>query len=416
MSNQERSPFDPQEPEGKTAGDKVSPPGPAAPEPPAPPPPPSRPAVELERYERVPSPDAREERPVETFVREDVLPSFSDRRPAVPPPPPAAPQEQSAPPPPRPAAPPPPGAARPVLPAPPSQSSAVPPPPPAAAQVQNAPPPPVRSEPDASQPPEEDAAVRQLAALKARNKQLKFILAGLTGLVLLIAAAAAFLYNKIASFFPSEETYQSGAMESFPENALKTDMAPPAGGPSAPSGGSTLFLIRGGGGQGEPGLPAGLPRVTPQQMAGVSAAMAKYAERPLVKEFLADMNADPQLAGILDPKKPDPAAYMKLMRNPAAMNRLLMKYAERPEFMALLMELVNDPAMKPLLSGAPAGPMPAGIMPPGPVPAGPPPARAGDGPSAPGPGPDGAEPRLDTGVISGTSAPRKVPVKPVPVP
>jgi len=411
VSNQERPSFDPQEPREKTAGDEAPPSSPAAPEPPAPPPPPSRPTVELERYERAPSPDAREERPVETFVREGVLPSFSDRRPAVPPPPPAAPQVQNAPPPPQPAAPPPPGAARPVLPAPPSPSSPVPPPPTAAAQVQNAPPPPVRLEPAAPQPPEEDAAVRQLAALRARNKLLKFVLAGLTGLVLLIAAAAAFLYNRIASFFPAAETYQSDAMESFPENAPRPGMPPSADGPSAPSGGSTLFLIRGGGGQGEPGLPAGLPRITPQQMAGVSAAMAKYAERPLVKEFLADMKADPQFAGILDPKKPDPAAYMKLLQNPAAMNSLLMKYAERPEFMPLLMELVNDPAMKPLFSGTPAGALVAA-----PVPAGPPPARAGDGPAAPEPGVEGGEPRLDTGVISGTSAPRKVSVKPVPVP
>ncbi|HOI43422.1 MAG TPA: hypothetical protein PK523_10800, partial [Elusimicrobiales bacterium] len=396
-------------------GDEVPPTGPSAPPPPEPttpePPPPPRPSVELERYERVPSPDAKEARPVETFVREGVLPSFSDRRPAVPPPPPppAAAPVQSATPPPQPAAPPPPGAARSVLPTPPSPSSSVPPPPPSPA-------PPVRSEPAAPQAPEEEAASRQLAALRARNKLLKFILAGLTGLVLLIAAAAAFLYNRIASFFPSAETYQSGAMETFPESPPEPGIAPPGNALSAPSGGSTLFLVRGEGGQGEPGLPAGLPRITPQQMAGVSAAMAKYAERPLVKEFLADMNADPQLAGILDPKKPDPAAYMKLLQNPAAMNGLLMKYAERPEFMPLLMELVNDPAMKPLFSGTPMGAIPPGPIPAGPPPSSPPPLRAGDETSAPGPGANGGEPRLDTGVISGTSAPRKVSVKPVPAP
>jgi hypothetical protein len=148
-----------------------------------------------------------------------------------------------------------------------------------------------------------------------------------------------------------------------------------------------------------------VPRISGEEAAALKAAMARYADRPLVKEFIADLRQDPVVGdSFAEGRQPDPADLMKVMGNPASVQRITMKYAGRPEFMALLLELMNDPAFKPLM-GNMNGMVPS--PPPGGRPGGPAPAP----PSGP-----GGEPRLDESAISGPAPARKVAPKTVPAP
>lgn len=423
MSNQEQPSSEPEKETQQSPTRPSYPPAdeaPAPPRPPAPPPPPAAPpgpSLEIERDGAMPPPGPDSFRPVETFEREDVLPSFSDRKPA-----PAAP-----------ASPVPPVPAPPSSPVSPASAVPAPPPPPAAPQSSrpDAPRPPAAparpqppQEPEPAQTSEapssggEETAALQLAALRSKNRMLKFILVALTGIILLIAGTVAFLYNKISSFFPSAEIYQSGAMDSFssdPAAQLKAVLGGQSPAPTQGQPGSSLFLVKGADGDSGPGGPGGLPgaaQISPEQAKAIKGALEKYADKPLVQEFFADLKKDPSYGSLFNGNKPTPAVVMRMMNNPAAMQNVIMKYASRPEFMGLMMEFLNDPDLKPVLGGArmqamqqlPAAPQPVPVMP-----------GAGEEPEETAP-PSGGEPRLDTNAISGPASTRKVAPKTVPAP
>ena len=346
----------------------------------------------------MPPPGAAAFKPVETFERENVLPSFPDRKPA-----PAAPSSPV-----------------PPAPAPPS-AAAAPPPPPAAPQ-----PPAPASGRDQAEGDAVACAKEQLELMKKRNRLLKYLLLAVMVMVLMVAAAIALLYNKIASFFPSGETYQSGIMESFSADPAAALRALPAfgrssgqaGAPPEGQGQSSLFMVKGPGGEGAgEGAVRGpipqVPQLSKEEEAAMKAAMARYAERPLVKEFIEDLRLDPAVGDAFTKgRPPTPADFMKVLGNPDSVQRITMKYAGRPEFMPLMMEFINDPAFKPVMgamnmqpASGPAAPRPG----PSPFPGGEEP-EEGESPFP------GGEPRLDTKAIRGPASTRKVAPKTVPAP
>ncbi|MEW5907323.1 MAG: hypothetical protein AB1734_11205, partial [Elusimicrobiota bacterium] len=259
-----------------------------------------------------------------------------------------------------------------------------------------------------------ECAKAQLAGLRARNRLLKFMLVALTGVILLIAGSAVFFYNKLSSFFPAAELYQSGPMDSFssdPAAQLKAVFGGQSPAPLQGQSGGSLFLVKSPDGSPAPGAGPGGPQISPEQAEAIKGALERYADKPLVQEFFADLKKDPSYGSLFNGDKPTPAVVARMMSNPAAMQNIVMKYASRPEFMGLMMEFINDPAMKPVLGGVniQAMPLPGG---PKPVQSSAPP--AGERPE--GAVPPSGEPRLDTNAISGTSAPRKVAPKTVPAP
>ncbi|HBE87616.1 MAG TPA: hypothetical protein DDW67_00540 [Elusimicrobia bacterium] len=244
---------------------------------------------------------------------------------------------------------------------------------------------------------------------------LKFILVALTGIILLIVGTAAFFYNKIASFFPSAELYQSGAMDSFSSEQaaqLKAVFGGQSPAPGQGQAGSSLFLVKGAGGASGPGGMQGMPQISPEETEAIKRSLEKYADKPLVQEFFADLKKDPSYGPLFSGGKPTPLLVARMMQNPAAIQNLVMKYASRPEFMGLMMEFLNDPDLKPVLGGArmqamqqlPPAPQPVPSMP-----------QAGEEPEETAP-PSGGEPRLDTNAISGPASTRKVAPKTVPAP
>ncbi|MEW5907210.1 MAG: response regulator [Elusimicrobiota bacterium] len=81
-------------------------------------------------------------------------------------------------------------------------------------------------------------------------------------------------------------------------------------------------------------------------------AMVKYGDRPVVAEFLTDLEKDPEAAAVLAGAiGKDPAsALAELKRTPGA-ERLALKYLARPDFISLMMEVRKDPEIAPLFGG-----------------------------------------------------------------
>ncbi|MDP2865446.1 MAG: hypothetical protein Q8O90_04305 [Elusimicrobiota bacterium] len=252
----------------------------------------------------------------------------------------------------------------------------------------------------------------ELARIRNKNRTLKIVAAILFSMFLIIAAGGYYIYRKVSTAIaPFQDAFQGFAPVAAgyqPENRTLPLAQGVYSSTSMPA--STLGLFSG-------GLPGGSPQEAfdPEQGERLLKAMNKYADRPIVKEFLADLKKNPEIAAAFSsPKGVNPAAFMAAMQNVRGkgMEKMMMKYAARPEFLKLMMEFMNDPELKPLLRSMPSG---AGIpgMPQGAVsvPSGPPPAESrpsveeGDG-----------EMTFDPAVISGPAKKAPAPVKKVPVP
>jgi DNA-binding NarL/FixJ family response regulator len=109
----------------------------------------------------------------------------------------------------------------------------------------------------------------------------------------------------------------------------------------------------------DPASGAARPAESPAAPAGAAAdrpdpllrAIGKYGDRPVVAEFLADLEKEPEaaraLAGAIGK---DPAsALAELKRTPGA-ERLALKYLARPDFVSLMLEVRKDPELAPLFN------------------------------------------------------------------
>ena len=111
---------------------------------------------------------------------------------------------------------------------------------------------------------------------------------------------------------------------------------------------SSLGLFSGG----LPGAVPGAGTINPEQAQRAARALQKYADRPIVKEFMEDLKNNPGTAKALAMADGgNPLAVFAAVQNSPGMDKLAMKYATRPEFLSLMMEAMNDPEMQPLLKG-----------------------------------------------------------------
>lgn len=79
----------------------------------------------------------------------------------------------------------------------------------------------------------------------------------------------------------------------------------------------------------------------------------KYADRPLVKEFLAELAKDPDYAK--HKNTGNTFGMIAGMQKAPRVKALIAGYSRRPEFMKLMMEVMQDPEMLPLMKGIPGG-------------------------------------------------------------
>lgn len=205
-----------------------------------------------------------------------------------------------------------------------------------------------------------DGLREELARVRKRNKVLVTVAAVLGTVFVLAAGAAYVVYMKVsaakenieqafASFPPPGQGYRPEAAR-LPGQGVALSTAMPR---------SSLGLFSG-------GMPGGQQSPIDLQASQEAAqALFKYSDRPIVKEFIADLKRDPEMAAAFAANKEgNPFAVMMSVRNAKGMDKLVARYAARPEFLRLMMEVMNDPELKPLMNGLPPGMgLPAGAPP-----------------------------------------------------
>lgn len=212
------------------------------------------------------------------------------------------------------------------------------------------PPPPPQGQPDPAQ--QEPGLREELAKARSRNKLLVTVSVVLGTIFVLLAGVGYIVYTKISAAKENFEEVVS-AMQAFPPPGAGyqpevAGQAPygQASSTSMPS--SSLGLFSGG----LPGAVPGMGGIDPAQAQRAAKALQKYADRPIVKEFMEDLKKNPGTAKALElTDSGNPLAVFAAVQNSPGMDKLAMKYATRPEFLALMMEAMSDPEMQPLLKG-----------------------------------------------------------------
>lgn len=201
-------------------------------------------------------------------------------------------------------------------------------------------------------PPAGEDLQAQLARSRSRNKALKVTLILLATLLVLLGIAAYTVYSKLMqtkeaveeafASFPQQTLFRAegNAQLPLPGASVFTSTGMPA---------SSLGLFAG-------GVPGAQGEAVQEQAEKILKAMNKYAERPIVKEFIADLKKNPDMAkAISDGQGGNPIAMVRGIQNARGMDKVIAKYAMRPEFMKLMMEVMSDPDMAAVTSSLPSG-------------------------------------------------------------
>ncbi|MEI7529511.1 MAG: hypothetical protein WCK76_11285 [Elusimicrobiota bacterium] len=194
----------------------------------------------------------------------------------------------------------------------------------------------------------------------------------------------------------------SGSGEANMQDPLNAILA--AGSSSAPVSGLGLLSMPD---RGEAGPEAAASQV-PDAAAAADAkklvrAMSKYADRPIVKDFLAELAKDKDyMRAKAAQKDGNPLVMLANIQKSPGLRELVTSYSKRPDFMPLMMEVMQDPEMRPFMRGMPGKALPS--LPPAPVPA--PAARAQPASRQPAAAPAAeGEMTFDPSAISGSAAP-----------
>jgi hypothetical protein len=212
------------------------------------------------------------------------------------------------------------------------------------------------------QPQAAPGCAEELAAVRGKGKWWKIAALVLGLLLLALAAGGYYVYRRVMQ--------AQAALEQVMRAAESPQAAPQAGAEGAPPQElplavqprqSSLMAISlpGRDQQGAGGPGPDYPAISPAEAKKTLDALMKYSDRPLVKEFLADLARDPDYIKAQAAKdKGDPMAMITHMQRSEGMRRLVMKYSHRPEFIPLAQEIMRDPELRPLLGAVPGGPPP----------------------------------------------------------
>jgi hypothetical protein len=215
---------------------------------------------------------------------------------------------------------------------------------------------------DFRSPVGQEAVLRsELERARSGNKMLKIAAIVLSALFLLVAGAAFYIYNRITQTRAALEEAFQNPPSPFPGYLPESGTLPSSGSvefSSIPMPASSLGLFPG-------SIPGSSPAPFNAEEAGkVYDAFAKYADRPVVKEIMADLKKNPDIArAFMESKGNDPFKMMASVRGAKGLDKIAAKYALRPDFLKLLMDVMKEPAIKPLMNGLPGGlPLPGAVI------------------------------------------------------
>lgn len=140
----------------------------------------------------------------------------------------------------------------------------------------------------------------------------------------------------ILSFFVYREIRMAGGLRmQEPRSAFTPVNLPPGSSPSPASASPR---------------PAALSGQETERDKKIAYAIAKYGERPVVREFIEDLKKDPCAAkAIADGKSSNIVEALAAAREAGCLDKLKLKYAFRPEFIKLMAEVMSDREIGPLL-------------------------------------------------------------------
>lgn len=188
----------------------------------------------------------------------------------------------------------------------------------------------------------------ELARARSRSKVMTALAVSLGTILVIIAGVGYVVYTKISAAKENfEEVFRAMPM---PQGGAEQQSRMLAGqgvytSTSLPV--SSLGLFSGG------GLPSQMPsNMNPEDVARVSQTVNKYLERPVMKEFIAELKTDPAIADALAKTKGgNPAALFVTLQNAKGIEKMMAKYVARPDFMKTLLDMSSDPALKGMAGG-----------------------------------------------------------------
>jgi hypothetical protein len=204
--------------------------------------------------------------------------------------------------------------------------------------------------PQAPSAEEQESSVRaELARARSRSKVMTALAVSLGTILVILAGVAYIIYGKISAAKDNfEEVFRAMPMPEAAEQQNRM-LAGQAVYSSTGMPVSSLGMFSG-------GIPA-VPQLnmSKEEMERASQAVTKYTERPIMKEFMAEIKRNPEVAAAMADVKGggNPLALIAAAQNAKGIEKLMLRYAMNPEFMRTLMEMSNDPALKPITGGVP---------------------------------------------------------------
>lgn len=191
----------------------------------------------------------------------------------------------------------------------------------------------------------------EISKARSRSKVMTALAVSLGTILVIIAGVGYVVYTKVSAAKENfEEVFRAMPM---PQGGAEQQNRMLAGqgvytSTSLPV--SSLGMFSG-------GLPQQLPaNMNPEEVARVSQTVNKYLERPVMKEFIAELRTDPAIADALAKAKGgNPGALFVTLQNAKGIEKMMAKYVARPDFMKTLMDMSSDPALKGMAGGMGAG-------------------------------------------------------------
>ena len=213
----------------------------------------------------------------------------------------------------------------------------------------------------------------ELERVRSRNQQLKIVTLSVSLVLAVVFVFGYMAYRKITQ----AKAMLDGLTQGFQPMAQgggngTSPLRVSASSNSAEGSGLAMFSMPQpadlpAGGE-EEGGPAGADAATAagnlEKSKKLFAALNKYSDRPIMKEFLADMARNPEyIRAKAADRAGNPLTWFSSLQKSPAMKDIVLKYTRRPDFLPLMMELMKDPEVRPLIAGGASG-LPS-AMPPG---------------------------------------------------
>jgi len=213
--------------------------------------------------------------------------------------------------------------------------------------------------------PQDGPEPAEPAKVRSGGKALKIIGVIFSVLSVLLICAALFMYQKLSGFrellMPSSEPAGNSAFSGGDEGRGGTlpEGFNGFGASAQDKGGSALTVFTNAAEYAHEAAS-----ITPVDAEKAADAFAKYANRGIVKDFMKELNKDPDFIQALKEKDANnPLAMIAAVQKVKSVQGLALKFIMRKDFMPLMVEVMNDPAVKPFLGKLPMGNMgPAGQM------------------------------------------------------